>query len=359
MRGQRPLAEGSRRILLPSVVAAFLPFALLWLPPDHWRAVPLIGAGSLMLAIGVVALRSSWEGPSGRASGLAYGYLIVVALLRTAGGPSGVSAMMLLPVCWMALYGSRRELWCLLIGVTLVFVIPLLVVGGRDYPPSAWRAGILFVTLSAVVGTTVHSLVSRSRAQELERDRLLTQLDGMAHTDDLTGLPNRRAWQVGLDRGLTHARSAGEQLSVAVIDIDSFKAVNDRHGHAAGDVLLVKVAHDWSDVLRPEDLLARVGGDEFALLMPGCALGEAEAVIGRLRTGMPTPYSCSIGVATWDGSELAEDLMNRSDTALYDTKRDRHELAPMSSNDVRRDDDRRATPVALTPHYSLESESTA
>jgi diguanylate cyclase (GGDEF)-like protein len=347
MREQRPWAEGSRRILLPSVVAAFLPFALLWLPPDHWRAVPLIGAGSLMAALGVVALRSSWAGPSWRASGLAYGYLIVVALLRASGGTSGVSAMMLLPVCWMALYGTRRELWCLLVGVALVFVIPLILVGGQDFPPSAWRAGILFVTLSTIVGTTVHTLVSRSRAQELERDRLLTRLDGLAHTDDLTGLPNRRAWQSELDLALTHARSAGEQLTIAMVDIDSFKAVNDRHGHAAGDELLVAVTERWSAVLRPEDLLARLGGDEFALLFPKCAPGEAEAVIGRLRDGMPSPHSCSTGLAAWDGSELAANLMKRGDTALYDAKRNRYSLATTNST-VTREADRSRQPAGAT-----------
>jgi len=328
------MPEGSRRILMPSVVAAFLPFVLLWLPPDHWNPEPLIGAGALMLLIGVVALNSSWEGPRWRVAALAYGYLIVIALLRAAGGASGVSAMMLLPVCWVALYGTRRELWYLLFGVAMLCLLPLIVVGGHHYPSSAWRIGILFVTLSGIVGTTVQSLVIRSRAHELERDQLLARLDGLAHTDELTSLPNRRAWQSELDRSLARARRSGEQLSVAVIDIDSFKAVNDEHGHPAGDALLVEAARGWSEVLRPEDMLARVGGDEFALLMLGCPQAEADMVVERLHGGMPGPYSCSIGLATWDGTELADGLMYRADSALYEIKRMRRGLPPTSSNDI-------------------------
>jgi len=332
MREPQPLSDESRRILFPSVLAAFLPFLLLWLPPDHWRRAPLIAAVVLMLVIVAAALRYSWEGPSRRVSGLAYGYVVVVALLRGAGGASGVLAMMLLPVCWMALYGSRRQLWSLLVAAASVFVIPLLVVGGRDYPPNAWRAGILFVTLSAVVGTTVQALVSRGRAQELERERLLEQLDRLAHTDDLTGLPNRRAWQGELERGLRRALESGLQLSVAMIDIDSFKAVNDRDGHQAGDVLLVSAAAAWSAAMRPQDILARIGGDEFALLMPGCGQAEAELVTARLQGGMPAPYSCSVGLAMWNGSELSEALVNRSDKALYEVKRNRRASMQLSSN---------------------------
>src|ERR1700684_4629290 len=93
MHQQRFLANGPRRILLPSSVAAFLPFSLLWLPPDHWRLVPLLSAAALTITIGVVALRVGEQGlRAWGISGLARAYLIVVVLLRAADGPSGVAA---------------------------------------------------------------------------------------------------------------------------------------------------------------------------------------------------------------------------------------------------------------------------
>ena len=229
--------------------------------------------------------------------------------------------MVLLPVFWMGLCGTPRQLWGLLIAVALVFVVPLILVGGADYPPSSWRAGILFVTLSGIVGTTVQALVAHVRGQELERNRLLAQFDELAHTDALTNLPNRRAWQSELDRGLARARRTGEPVSVALADIDSFKAVNDAHGHPGGDSLLIQVASDWAEVLRPDDVLARIGGDEFAVLVPASTAAEAADVVRRLRARMPEPYSCSIGLATWDGAEPSDHLMARADQALYDAKR--------------------------------------
>jgi diguanylate cyclase (GGDEF)-like protein len=327
---QRQSAEGSRRILLPSTVAAFLPFALLWLPPAHWHPGPLAGAAALTLAVVACALCAPWERlPDWGPSGLTYAYLVVVVLLRAAGGASGVSAMVLLPVFWMGLCGTPRQLWALLLGVALVFVVPLIVVGGADYPPSSWRAGILFVTLSGIVGTTVQALVAHVRGQGREHSRLLAQLDEFAHTDSLTSLPNRRAWQSELDRGLARARRTGEPMSVALVDIDSFKAVNDAHGHPGGDSLLIQVATDWAEVLRPDDVLARIGGDEFAVLVPACTTAEAADVIRRLRARMPEPYSCSIGLATWDGAEPADHLMARADQALYDAKREGHDPAQL------------------------------
>ncbi len=333
MREQSAFADGPRRVLLPSCLAALLPFALLWLPPAHWRPGPLIAAAILAAAIGAVALRPTGKPlPGWGPPGLAWGYLIVVALLRASGGPSGVATMVLLPVFWMGLRGTRKQLWCLLIGVALVFVAPLVVVGGADYPPSAWRAGILFITLSGIVGTTVQALVTHARGQERERDRLLAQLDELAHTDALTGLANRRAWQSELGRGLARARRTGESVSVALVDIDGFKAVNDMHGHPGGDSLLIRVARSWSDVLRPDDVLARIGGDEFAVLMPGCSHPEAADLSTRLQVQMPSPYSCSIGLATWEPPETPDQLMGRADDALYDAKRDRHDDAPAAAS---------------------------
>ncbi|MFZ0043139.1 MAG: GGDEF domain-containing protein [Solirubrobacteraceae bacterium] len=347
MDGQRSLADGLRWILLPSALAAFLPFALLWLPPDHWRLAPLIAAAALTTALGVIALRAARERrPGWRPTGLPWAYLVVVVLLRTAGGPSGVSAMVLLPVFWLGLFGTRRQLWCLLVGVALVFVVPLILVGGADYPASAWRAGILFVALSGVVGMTVQALVSHVRDQDRERNRLLSDLDHLAHTDALTGLANRRAWQSELNRALARARRTATALSVALVDIDGFKAVNDAEGHPGGDSLLIEVAQHWTEVLRPDDVLARIGGDEFAVLMPACSHGDAPEVIRRLRARMPTPYSCSIGLATWDNVEDADQLMRRADNVLYDAKRDRpppaHASTPTEA--IRRSADDRGRP---------------
>ena len=121
-------------------------------------------------------------------------------------------------------------------------------------------------------------------------------------------------------------------MSVALIDIDRFKTVNDMHGHPGGDSLLTTAAHHWSEVLRPDDVLARVGGDEFAVLIPACAPAQATELIRRLRARMPNPYSCSIGLATWDGTEPSDQLMQRADNALYDAKRhgreDSHRTTP-------------------------------
>ena len=324
MREHGSLADRSRRTLLPSCLVAFLPFALLWLPPAHWRLIPLVAAAVLAIAIAGFALRAVWERlPTWSTCALAWAYLTVVVLLRASGGPSGVSVMVLLPVFWLGLFGTRRQLWSLLIGVASVLVVPLIVVGGANYPPSTWRTAILFLVLSGIVGTTVQALVRLVQAQEREHNQLLAELDHLAHTDPLTGLANRRAWQSELDRGLARARRTGKPVSIALVDIDSFKAINDAHGHPGGDSLLIKIAQSWAEMLRPDDVLARVGGDEFAVLVPDCSQAETPEVIRRLRAQMPSPHSCSIGVATWDTLEVADQLMRRADQALYEAKRDR------------------------------------
>ena len=322
MREPWAAARGWRPIVWPSAVAALLPFLLLWLPGARWQYGLVAAAGALTLVIAIIAVTAPWERLPGWApSTLAFAYLGVVLLLRTAGGPSGVTAMVLLPVFWVGLCGTRRQLWAVLTGVTLIFVVPMTLVGGANYPPSAWRTGILFLVLSGIVGTTMHALVARVSEEERARDLLLRQLDDLAHTDALTGLLNRRAWQVELDRGLARARRTEDPVSVALVDIDSFKAINDVHGHHRGDLLLIDIAWRWAEILRPDDMLARIGGDEFAVLLPDCTEARGYAVLERLRAQMPAPHTCSVGIATWDGTEPADRLMVRADDALYENKR--------------------------------------
>jgi len=169
------------------------------------------------------------------------------------------------------------------------------------------------------------TLVARdvSWRHRLDRNRsmLLDQLQDIALTDELTGLPNRRRWQDDLDRELARARRSGNGLCVAMVDLDGFKAFNDEHGHQAGDSVLRTTAEAWSEVLRATDMLARYGGDEFLLLLPDCPVDEALTVISRLRTATPAELTCSIGLTASAGEDAPERVLSRADAALYDAKR--------------------------------------
>ena len=141
-----------------------------------------------------------------------------------------------------------------------------------------------------------------------------------ATTDDLTGLINRRAWDVALEREVSRARRGRRPLAVAMLDLDRFKAYNDLHGHQAGDRVLREAASAWRTVLRETDLLARYGGEEFAVALPGCDLEHAGHLVNRLREVTPAGQSCSAGLASWDGDETADALLGRADDALYEAK---------------------------------------
>ena len=155
----------------------------------------------------------------------------------------------------------------------------------------------------------------------IERAETLMRLERVARTDDLTGLPNRRAWDEQLKREVARARRAGSPLSVAVLDLDYFKDYNDRFGHQAGDRLLKEVAANWQRVIRDTDLLARYGGEEFALALPGADLKEAVTLLERLRSVTPAEERVSAGAVQWNGAESESDLVDRADQAPYAAKR--------------------------------------
>ena len=121
----------------------------------------------------------------------------------------------------------------------------------------------------------------------IERAATLEQLTVLARTDPLTDLSNRRAWQDELSRELARAQRAEQRLSIGLLDIDELKAFNDRWGHQAGDRLLLTAAARWRRRLRLTDLLARIGGDEFAVTLPGCDLAEAARLGDELRGALP------------------------------------------------------------------------
>jgi diguanylate cyclase (GGDEF)-like protein len=167
----------------------------------------------------------------------------------------------------------------------------------------------------------VCDLIAAQAQVTLERITLLARLESIARTDELTGLPNRRAWQETLPRELERSVRFGDRICVAILDLDHFKQYNDTHGHQAGDRLLKEVAVAWTDELRASDFLVRYGGEEFALVLPSCPQERAQEAVERLRAVTPAGQTCSCGIALWDGSESPSELVGRADRALYEAKR--------------------------------------
>ncbi len=175
------------------------------------------------------------------------------------------------------------------------------------------------VLLGGLVGTALVLLRLWDLLTRLDRKAL--QLAALARADGLTGVPNRRTWDQELSRACAAAREAHQPLTVAVLDLDHFKAYNDKHGHLMGDLVLKETAAAWQATLDGHGLLARFGGEEFTVLLPDHRLDAAEPVLERLRASVAAGQTCSIGVAVWDFTEDPDDVVARADQALYQAKR--------------------------------------
>jgi two-component system cell cycle response regulator len=191
-------------------------------------------------------------------------------------------------------------------------------------------------------GELITRVAAAGRTKVLQEELLqqTRRLESLIFEDTLTGLANRRFILTQLGAQVSAARRHGRPLSVAIVDIDHFKPVNDAHGHQVGDRVLVAVAAALSDNLRAEDQLGRLGGEEFLVVLPDTDTAAAERVTGKLRCevarasvehdGHELSVTVSIGMATWDG-EAPEELLRRADDALYAAKaagRDRALSAP-------------------------------
>ena len=166
--------------------------------------------------------------------------------------------------------------------------------------------------------------ISERKRLDEERRASAERMRTLALEDDLTGLGNFRAFHDALDRQLAHCRRHGGELSVLMFDLDGFKGVNDRHGHAEGDRVLRAVADVMRARGRGADMPCRLGGDEFALLLPATDRSGATAVGDRIREGVRAACAgvdISFGVAVWpeDGA-VKDDLLAHADTGLYATK---------------------------------------
>lgn len=171
-----------------------------------------------------------------------------------------------------------------------------------------------------------HVLLAKRQAEERARESAL-----MAATDELTGLANRRAFSRHLEQMLDALGTGEEHLALAVFDADLFKAVNDAHGHAVGDRVLQRVASRSLGIVRSRDVVGRLGGEEFGILMPGATIEAAHAVAERLREAIQAEshegeealpgITISIGIAAARRGQKADEVSLEADRALYAAKR--------------------------------------
>jgi diguanylate cyclase (GGDEF)-like protein len=255
------------------------------------------------------------------------GFHRAAAVLATE-GPLGPMAARVLRTGSSSLKRSLDDdrLGGLLPGAVNVVMVPIGADGAQDGVLAAeWgprrRARIRTMTLRTLEQEAVHaSLALRHRA-------LLDEVEQLATRDHLTGLANRRLLEETLALEVPRSARAERPVSLLMFDVDHFKAVNDAHGHPAGDALLRTVADALARRTKASDLAARLGGDEFAVVLPDCSASDAVRVAERVRAAFvqaadPLAVTLSAGVATIpDHARVADELVVAADAALYAAKR--------------------------------------
>jgi diguanylate cyclase (GGDEF)-like protein len=246
------------------------------------------------------------------------GVILIAYAILTTPGPGDAAFLYALPVFWTTFFFGRRGAAAILGCVAIAHAASLLAMPPGDAYPGRW----IDVMVSAC-GVALVVLVLEHR-----NEVLLARLADEARTDPLTGLLNRRGFDEHAGRELAHVGRGEGSIALAMLDIDHFKQVNDEWGHVAGDRVLVHLARVLESESRDIDVAARLGGEEFAVLMPGSDHAGARAFTERVRaalaaesiSGVP-PVRVSAGViATADPTDI-QAMLEQVDRALYAAKR--------------------------------------
>ncbi len=220
-----------------------------------------------------------------------------------------------------------------LVVLTAASVLPgvTLVVDGVLGDSVQWApAGIGVILLAVLVLARMGQLLGQVQVQAV-------QLAALARVDALTGAPNRRTWDHELSRACRAALDRDEPLTIAILDLDHFKAFNDTFGHQEGDRLLHAAVAAWSAPLSRGQMLARYGGEEFAVLLPNHDLAAGRRVLDAMRARTPHGQTFSAGVAVWEPGTDPGTAVAAADAALYRAKRagrDRVEVADDGTTDA-------------------------
>lgn len=316
------------------IVSALVGAGAAFLPGAIHEAIPwVLGVSLFVLLYGIGSVTGAIPWQHASMNALAFGMVVTIpvvglALYLTGGALSYIEPLLVCSLLYAAFFFPARWAWPLSIELILVAGTPLL------YDPNAIDEAYLprYVGLAAGYLAATWVMVGLKRrlvdAEARQRD--------FAHRDPLTGIPNRRAFDAILHRELeARTRPRGRRgtdespLALLILDIDDFKGINDEHGHQAGDAVLCEAAARAHAILRSTDTLARIGGDEFAVIAPGAhgegaqrmaeAIGTAVGLHESDRRG-PVP-TASVGWAVFpdDGTDF-ETLMHAADERMLTLK---------------------------------------
>lgn len=246
------------------------------------------------------------------------GVAIVSGAMATTPGVGDGAVLYALPVLWTTMFFGRRGAVIIVSCVGVGHAIALTQLPAASAYPGRWVD--VMVAVCSIAGVIL-ALQSRIGV-------LVTRLEDESRTDALTGLLNRRGFAERTAVELAHARRDGWTMAVAAFDIDHFKSINDEWGHDSGDRVLAHLGQLLAAQSREIDLVARVGGEEFVVLLPGGDSAQASALTQRIRRALlqsPVaelpPVRVSAGVASTAAATDVQEMLQRADSALYAAKR--------------------------------------
>jgi diguanylate cyclase (GGDEF)-like protein len=287
-----------------------------FLPGDPAFALaPVLAVAVIFVLLVAVGPRLPWSclamlGPLGVA-------LVAYALATTPGAGDG-AVLYTMPVLWTTFFYGRRGALAIVSCVAVGHVLVLATLPAGSVYPGRWVDVMVAITATAVV---VLALESRNQA-------LLGRLAAEARTDPLTGLLNRRGLDERAVLEIARARRDGTMLALVSFDLDYFKRINDEWGHETGDRVLSWVGRLLIAESRDIDTLARVGGEEFVVLLPGTHIDGARGFAERLTAGLNRhekqelpPVGVSAGIVSMRDPEDLPTMLSRADSALYRAKR--------------------------------------
>jgi diguanylate cyclase (GGDEF)-like protein len=305
-----------------SAIATVLGLLLKHQPQVDVLGLEIVVAASATIAIGLLIWGERaplWVYMAGIAVSTVLVSIVVVSNGERHGGAAGVSEIYYLwVILYAAYYLGRLATAAQVAFVALSYGVVLKIVHPGDVATSRWIA-----TVGLVVGSAV---VVRLLSERIEA--LVARLHAAAHTDSLTGLANRLAFEDAYRREVARAKREGNGFALLLADLDQLKEINDRFGHHAGDQAICDTAKALRTTLRASDLPARIGGDEFAVLLPSTGVAGARVLGERLSRALcesgagerSLGLSFGVAVPTKDCHEL-DDVMRAADDALYDSKK--------------------------------------